>query len=392
MRALRQIAMITSMNLKTVPQRLGSSLVIIVGMMGVVGVLVSVLAMTGGLRQTLLATGAPDRAVVLRNGATAEVSSVLSAEATATIMNAPGIARTPDGKAALTGDVVVAMNLGKREGGLGALTVRGVSPESAFVRPEIRLVEGRMFEPGLREAIVGRNARSEYQGIEIGDRFPLRDTTWTIVGVFESGDSFESGVLADSTTLLSAYQRSLVSSATVKLESAASLDEFKAALTTNPSLDVQVLRETEYYQTQSQQLQAILAVVSNVVAGIMALGALFAALNSMYAAVSSRIVEIATLRAIGFGSSGVVASVLVEAMLLAVVGALIGAAVAWLLFNGNVITMGNQVSSVAFQVRVTPALLGIGVMWACSVGFFGGLLPAIRAVRLPVATALRATA
>ncbi|HEX7080806.1 MAG TPA: ABC transporter permease [Gammaproteobacteria bacterium] len=390
MTLLKQISAVTAMNLKSVPQRIGSSLVIVIGIAGVVGVLVSVGAMVRGLGDTLISSGNENRAIVLRNGATSEISSVLSPEATATILNAPGIARTPDGEAAVTTDMIIAVNLEKKEGGLGALTVRGMSPEGFTVRPEIELVAGRMFEPGLREAIVGRNAQIEYQGLEIGDRVELRSSVWTIVGVFRSGDSFESGILTDVDTLLSAYQRTQVSSATALLTSPQAFDELKATITTDPTLDVQVLREPDYYRGQSQQVQAILAVVTNVVAAIMALGALFAALNSMYSAVSARTVEIATLRAIGFGSGGVVVSVLAEAMLLALVGALIGAAAAWLLFGGNTISMGNQVASLVFQVRVTPALLGLGILWACAVGFVGGLLPAIRAARLPVATALRA--
>jgi len=230
----------------------------------------------------------------------------------------------------------------------------------------------------------------EVRNLEVGDRIELRNSVWTIVGVFKSGNSHESGFLADVDTLISAYQRTQVSSATVLLTSPGAFDELEAAITADPTLDVQVLREPEYYRGQSEEVQAILSIVTTVVAGIMALGALLAALNSMYTAVSTRAVEIATLRAIGFGSAGVVVSVLVETMLLAVVGALIGAAAAWLLFGGNTVSMGNQVSTLVFQVRMTPSLLGIGIVLACAVGFVGGLPPAIRASRLPAATALRA--
>lgn len=383
--------MVTLLNLRSVPQRLGTSFVIVIGMAGVVGVLVAVLGMVGGLRDTLIATGAPDRAVVLRGGATAEVSSVLSREAAATIMDAPGIARTADGDVAITPNVLLAVNLEKRNGVRAGVSVRGVSPQNTAVRPEIVIVEGRTFEPGLREVIVGRNANVEFNGLAIGDEVELRDSVWTVVGVFASGDALESGLLTDADTLMSAYQRSLVSSITARLESEHAFDEFEAAVTTDPTLEVQVLRETEYYSGQSQQLQQILRIVSTFVAGIMALGALFAALNSMYSAVSTRTVEIATLRAIGFGSGSVVASVLVEAMLLAIIGALIGAALAWLFFSGNTVALGNQVDSIVFRVRVTSGLLGVGIVLACAVGFLGGLLPALRAARLPVATALRAT-
>jgi putative ABC transport system permease protein len=391
MNALSRIAMVTWMNLRSIPQRLGTSFVIIIGMAGVVGVLISMLAMVGGLRQTLLDTGAADRAIVLRNSATSEVNSGLDQPTIATIRSAPGVARTPDGDVAMTTDMIVAVNHPKRDGSVGALSLRGISPESATVRPQIEIVEGRMFKPGLRELIVGRSATREYADTDIGMQIELREDPWTIVGVFESGDSFESALLTDTATLLSASQRTAVSSATVLLESADSYQMFADALTSDPSIEVQVQRETDYYAGQSRQLQSILSVISNVVGGIMAVGALFAALNSMYSAVSARTLEIGTLRAIGFGSGSVVVSVLIEAMLLAIVGALLGALCAWALFGNNTISMGNQISSLVFNVRVTPALVVTGIVWACTVGFLGGLLPALRAARQPVVEALRAT-
>ena len=239
--------------------------------------------------------------------------------------------------------------------------------------------------------IVGRGAQREFQGLEIGSRVALRDSQWTIVGVFETGgDAHESSLLADADTLLSAYSRTAVNSVTVLLESPAAFDEFKTALTTNPTLSVSVERELDYFQRQSERSSTILEIVTKFVAGIMALGALFAALNTMYSAVSTRAVEIATLRALGFGSGGVVVSVLAESLVLALVGAVVGAAVAWLLFGGNTISLGGGTSSLVFRMHVSPALLGIGVAWACAVGLLGGLLPALRAARIPVATALRA--
>lgn len=390
MSAIRRTFMVTLMNLRSVPQRLGTSFVIVIGMAGVVAVLISMLAMVGGLSQTMLNTGSPDRAVVLRNSATSEVNSGLDAETVARIMSAPGTARTPEGDVAITTDLIVAVDQPKRDGTTGAITLRGVSPENTTVRPQIQIVEGRMFVPGLRELIVGRNATIEYADTEVGDEIELRQNPWTIVGVFESGDSYESALLTDVSTLLSASQRAVVSSATVLLQSPDSFEELKDALTTDPSIEVQVLRESDYYAGQSEQTQSILSVISNVVAGIMAVGALFAALNSMYSAVSARSVEIGTLRAVGFGAGSVVISVLIEAMLLAVTGALLGALIAWLLFGNNTISMGNQISSVVFQVQVTQGLVVTGIVWACVVGFLGGLLPAVRAARRPVVEALRA--
>ena len=390
MGALSRMGLVTLMNLRSVPLRLGSSLVIVVGMAGVVGVLISMLGMVGGLSEAMLATGSPGRAVVLRNSATAEINSVLTAETIARIAAAPGIARTAGGDPAITTDMIVAVNQPKRDGTTGALTLRGVSPANRTVRSQIRIVEGRMFEPGLRELVIGRNAATEYANTQVGDQVQMRENPWTIVGIFESGDSFESILLADVSTLLSASQRTAVSSATVLLATPDSFEQFKQALTTDPSIEVQVQRESEYYAAQSEQNQAILSVISNVVAVIMAIGALFAALNSMYSAVSTRTVEIATLRAMGFGSGSVVISVLIEAMLLAIAGALLGSLIAWLLFGNNTISMGNQISSIVFQVKVTPSLVLTGIVWACVVGFLGGLLPALRAARRNVAEALRA--
>jgi putative ABC transport system permease protein len=391
MNILQQIAAVTGMNVRSIPQRLGSSLVVVIGIAGVVGVLVSVMTMAGSLRGSLVATGHDDRAIVLRNGATSEIGSSLPVDDVRTIGNAPGVVQTADGDPAATGDTIVPVNMTRKEDGtLAPLTVRGVSAESFAVRPEIELVAGRMFQPGLREVIVGKNAQAEISGVELGDEVSLRNSQWTVVGVFESGDSYESGMLTDVNTLLSAYQRTVVNSVTVRLESPAEFDDFKTALTTDPTLSVTVMREPEYFAEQSKSVGQLMFFVTYVVGAIMAVGAFFGALNTMYTAVSTRSVEIATLRALGFGAAGVVTSVLSEALLLALLGGLLGAAVAWAMFSGNTIALGGQLGSLVAQLKVTPALLGVGLLWACAVGLLGGLFPAVRAARLPVATALRA--
>jgi putative ABC transport system permease protein len=391
MSVFRQIASVTAMNLRSVPQRVGSSSVIVVGIAGVVGVILSVFGLTRSLQDAVLATGSPDRAIVLRAGATGELSSTLLVDAVATIKDAPGIARV-DGKPAATADFVAAVNLLRKEDGRRAgMVVRGVDAAVLAVRPELKIVAGRPFTPGLRELLVGRSALQEFQGVAIGDEVALREGRWRIVGVFESGgDANESSLMADAATLLSAYQRTAVNSVTVRLESEAAFDAFKAALTTNPTLSVSVERETEFYRRQSEEANQIFGLVGIAVGVFMGLGAIFAALNTMYSAVSARTREIATLRAIGFGAGGVVVSVLVEALLLSLIGAAIGAAIAWLMFNGNSVTLGDSVSSMVFKMQVGPALLGTGVLLACAVGFIGGLFPALRAARVPVATALRA--
>jgi putative ABC transport system permease protein len=380
------------MNLRSVPQRIGSSSVIVVGIAGVVAVLLSVFGLTRSLSGAVLATGSPDRAIVLRAGATGEFSSTLLVDAVATIKDAPGIARAADGTAAATADFVAAVNLLRKEDGARAgVAVRGVDAAFMTVRPEVKIINGRSFTPGLRELIVGRSALEQFQSVGVGDEVVLRDGRWTVVGVFESGaDANESGLLTDAATLLSGYQRTAVNSVTVRLTSEDAFDTFKNALTTNPTLSVSVERESDFYRRQSEEANQIFGLVGIAVGVFMGLGAIFAALNTMYSAVSVRTREIATLRAIGFGAGGVVVSVLTEALLLAFCGAAIGGGTAWLLFNGNTVTLGDSTGSIVFEMQVTPGLLFLGVLIACAVGFMGGLLPAVRAARLPVATALRA--
>jgi putative ABC transport system permease protein len=392
MSVFRQIGAVVGMNLQSIPRRLGASCVVVIGIAGVVGVVVSIFGMNRSLGEALVDSGRPNRAVVLRNGSDGEGSSTLLVDAVGTIKNAPGIARTPEGDAAASAEMITTANFKrKKDGTTAGLPIRGFEPQAFFVRPEVKIVAGRVFKPGLREVIVGRGAQKEFQNLEIGDHVPLRNSQWEVVGVFESGgDVNESRVIADEATLMSAYGRTAASSVTVLLQSEASFDEFKQALTTNPTLSVSVERENDYYLRQSKNATTFFGFVATFVGGIMALGALFAALNTMYSAVSTRVVEIATLRAIGFGATGVVISVLVESLALALLGAVIGAGVAWALFGGNTISLGNGTASLVFQMRVTPALLGVGVAWACAVGLVGGLFPAVRAARLPVATALRA--
>jgi putative ABC transport system permease protein len=273
--------------------------------------------------------------------------------------------------------------------------LRGVGRNAFKVRSEMRIVAGRVFEPGVRELIVGRNAQRQFQNIAIGDHIQTRGGSWTVVGVFASnGDLHESELLADAETLMSAEQRSEYQSVLAVLDSPATFGAFKDALTSMPTLAVEVMRETDYFARQSQRLTALLFVIAYIIGGIMALGAMFGALNAMYTAVSTRLKEIATLRAIGFGSGAVVASVLAEALLLAALGGIGGGSLAWLLFNGY--TVNSSIGGAArggqliFDLTVSPQLLSLGIAWACAIGLVGGLFPAIRAARAPVASALRA--
>jgi putative ABC transport system permease protein len=262
------------------------------------------------------------------------------------------------------------------------------------MRKEVRLEEGRWFRPGLRELVAGRAAQTRFEGLGVGEHVRFGDDEWVVVGAFASGgDAQESELIADADTLMSAYQRSTYNSVTVQLTSAGAFDAFRNTLTTNPALSVDVQREQDYYTRQSGRFTALLSVVANVVGVIMAIGAVFAALNTMYSSVSARTREIATLRAVGFGGLAVVVSVLSEALLLSLAGALFGAALAWLLFNGNTVSTlsgGGGLAQVVFQLHIGADLVALGTIWACAVGLVGGLLPAIRAARIPVATALRA--
>jgi putative ABC transport system permease protein len=390
---LTEIRAITDINLRNLPQRARTSLVVVVGIAGVVAVLISVLSLATGLTRTLSSTGRSERAIVLYGGSQSEVESNIARDATLTVMDLPGIKRDTDGKPLATADAVASIWLPKQDGQLGSVSFRGVTAKAFAVRPEIELIEGRFFKPGLRELIVGKTARERFSGLEVGSTVVSGDTQWQVVGVFASdGNAYESELIADADTVLSAFRRATFNSITVRLDSPNSFDTVKDAVSTNPTLTLDVRRESEYYERQSKRFGSFLSVVANVVGVIMAVGAIFGALNTMYSAVSARSMEIATLRALGFGATGVVVSVFAEALLLAIVGALSGAALAWFAFNGNTVSTisgGAGLAQVAFNLRVGVDLILIGVAWACVVGLVGGLFPAIRAARLPVAAALR---
>ena len=389
----KQLFAVIGMSLQTLPQRLGASSVIVIGIAGVVAVLVSVLAMGAGFRHTLADTGRPDRVIILRGGSDVELNSNLTRTDVDTISNAPGLAKDPGGKAVLSSELVTVVNVPKRDTGTDAnVTLRGVGLKLTEVRPELELVSGRMFRPAVRELIAGVGAARQFRGLGIGSMVHLRNADWTVVGTFTSnGDVHESELLADVDTVGSSIERNGYSSAVALLTSPAEFSRFKDALTTDPQLKVDVQREPDYYAAQSKQLTQIINVVGTTVAIIMAIGAMFGALNSMYSAVAARGLEIATLRAIGFGALPVLLSVMIEALLLALIGGIIGASLAWLFFNGHsVSTLGGAFAQVVFELTVTPTLIATGVVWACVIGLLGGLFPALRAARLPVAEALRA--
>ena len=391
---LSQIVAVTLLNIQQLPKRLGTSLIIVVGIACVVGVLISVLAMATGFAETVANTGRDDRALVLRGGSQAELNSTLQRDSVFTISDAPGVKTDENGRAIASAEVMVIINLPRKDDPSEAnVALRGVGPQAGQLRPEVEIIEGRMFTPGLREMIVGRGAQVQFAGLDVGERVMTRGSEWTVVGVFESaGDSHESEIMADVATVQSAFRRgNTVQSVVVLLESEADFEEFRESLTTNPTLAVDAIRESDYYASQSEQLSTLMYFVAYAVGGIMALGALFGALATMFTAIEARGVEIATLRALGFGAVPVVISVFAEALLLAVTGAIIGALAAWLFFSGNVVnTLGGNFTQVVFPIAVTPSLALLGIIWAVAIGMLGALFPALRAARLPVAMALQA--
>jgi putative ABC transport system permease protein len=386
---IRSIAAVTMMGLRAIPDRVGASLVIVIGMALVVAVTTSILSLSVGFMRTVHNTGRADRAIVLSHDAQYEFASAISRDNMLALADAPGIKLGDDGKPIVSAEYLAAILVTKKGDGLEAyVSLRGVGAKAPALRPEIKLVSGRMFLPGRHELIVGKLALAQFEGLEVGGKVPLPEGDWTITGSFESnGDEHESELLADSETVLSTMRANTFHSVTVMLENPESLEKFRAAVTTNPTLAVDVTRETQFVADQSKDLNTFLTLIAYVVGGIMGLGATFGALNTMYTAISARAMEIATLRAIGFSGAAVVVSVLVESLLLALAGAMIGALLAWAAFNGNLHAVGGLV----FRLAVTPSLIALGLGFAFALGFVGGVFPAIRAARLPVADALRAT-
>jgi putative ABC transport system permease protein len=392
MSVLKQIAAVTLMNIKSVPQRLGASSVIVIGIAGVVGVLVSILAMVGGLSQMMSSTERADRAIVVSTGASFETLSNITREATQTISDAPGIKHGSDGKPLASAETLAIVRLPlKRGGDSGNVSLRGVSEAGFGVRPEIQLVEGRLFGSAVREVIVGRTLQRQFRDLDLGKQILLRGAEWTVVGVFEShGDPHEAEMITGAETLQSTFERNTFQSVAVLLESADSFAQFKAGLTSNPALSVDAMREADYYRQQSQAFSRLLSIVAYLIGGIMAVGAVFGALNAMYSAVSTRAVEIATLRVLGFGASAVIVSVFAESLLLAILGGAAGGCFAWLMFNGHAVsTNGGGLTQLSVPLAVDLNLIGFGVLWACIIGMIGAAFPAIRAARAPLAAALR---
>ncbi len=389
----RQIASIVRFGVMSIPQRRGSVAATVIGIAGVVLVFVGVLSIAAGFRRAMTNSGSADAAIVLRSGSDSEMVSGFGRNETRVIADAPGIARNSAGPLA-SAELFVIINLPKRSTGTDAnVPLRGVESAATSVRDNLKITAGRMFEWGKNEVIVGAGAAREYADLDVGGFVKVGRASWPVVGVFSAnGGVAESEIWTDARVLQAAYNRGdSFQSVYARLTSADAFQKFKDSLTSNPQLNVKVLRQSEHYAEQSQAITTLITTLGFLIAFLMAIGAVFGALNTMYSAVAARTREIATLRALGFGSGAVVIALMFESLLLALSGGAIGAVLAYLAFNNfHAATMNWQsFSQVAFSFAVTPRLLVQGIIWATLIGFVGGLLPAIRAARLPIAAALR---
>jgi putative ABC transport system permease protein len=392
---LSQIFSVTLFNLRTLPERKGAAVAAAVGIAGVVAVLVGVLSIAEGFRAAMTVSGPKDVAIVLRSSADNEMTSGLSRGETRLIADAPGVARTADGSL-VSSELFVMINLPKLSTGTDAnVPLRGVEKAAFLVRGDIKMIEGRKFESGRNEVIVGAGAARSFAGLGIGQKLRVGQTEWEVVGVFSGGSgAAESELWTDAAVLQPAFHRGdSFQSVYAKLESPQSFKPFKDALTTNPQLKVKAVPQADYLLEQSSMLTGFIKSIGFFIAALMALGALFGALNTMYSAVAARTREIATLRALGFGSSPVILSVMFESLALALIGGMAGATASYLAFDGfKAATINFQTfSQIAFAFAVTPQLLITAIIWAAVIGLVGGLFPAIRAARLPIAAALRET-
>jgi putative ABC transport system permease protein len=392
-RWLSQTLAVSALSVRTIPQRASSSAVAMIGIAGVVIVFVAVLSIGEGFRAAMADASAPDRAIVMRTGADSEMTSGLAGPEVQVIEQAPGVLRV-NNRPIASAELYVLVDLNKRSTGTPAnVPLRGIGAEALEVRNEAHIVDGRMFQFGTNEAIVGRAANRQFSGVNLGSEFTSGNLRLRVVGVFESNGSVgETEIWCDSHLIQGVYERgNSYQSVLAKLDSPASFDTFKNSLTTNPQLNVQVQRESDYYAQQSQMMSSLIRGIGYTIALLMGVGAVFGAVLTMYTAVSTRTREIATLRALGFNTASVLISVLAESLALAAIGGLFGGLTAYFAFNGyQTSTMNFQTfSQVAFAFRVTRPLMIQGLSYALMMGLVGGLMPAIKAARLPIATALR---
>ena len=381
---------VAKIGIVTIPQRLGASTVVVVGIAGVVGVSVALLSMGAGFEATLKRTGTDDTAIVVSAGSRSEGGSNLDAQAVAVVSQAEQVIKNEQGRPLASPELSVLTSLRKKSGPDANVGIRGVGEQAWVLRPRVQVVAGRKFEPGLYELLVGKGVHEQFAQTDIGAKLTINGQLWTVVGVFDSGDLHNSEMWADTAVVGSAFRRGSGKTAvTVKLTEPQAIDAFKAALASDPRLKVDVQTTRQFYGKQSEELTKMTRILGVTVGAIMAVGALFGALNTMYAAIATRGREIATLRAIGFLQAPVIISVMLETMLLATLGGVLGAAIAWAVFDGFTASTLGASGQVMFAFSVSPALLWNGVKWALAIGLIGGIFPAMRAAHMPIVSGLR---
>lgn len=380
-------------NLRSVRVRWTSSVIAVIGIAGTVGVFVAMLSMARGFRATLVDSGSPSNALIMRAGSNTEMVGTVTLEQVHIIESAPGIARGPNGPLVSPEVVVIAPFPLKATGTDANVQVRGVSPKALEVRPTVHPIAGRFLNAGLNELFVGKNAAKIYSGLDLGSSVKFNGGIWTVVGIFDSGGSaFDSEVWCDAVILDQIYQRpvNIFQSVTVRMTSPAEFQSLKDTLTSDPRLPISVDREVDYYAKQSASLTTLIEVLGSMVAVVMGIGAVLAALNTMYSAVSERSREVAAIRALGFSAGSVVFSFMIEALIIAIIGGVVGCLAALPLNGFTTNTLNFQTfSSIAFAFRITPFVLIAGMAFAILMGIIGGTPPAIRAARRPISSALR---
>jgi putative ABC transport system permease protein len=386
MQAIRYMWVLTVAAIRSIPERLGTSAVTVVSIATVMGVMVAMLALGQGLAELVATDAGLDQVVVLSRGAQSALQSYLPRTIVGSIADKPGIKRDAEGKPIATGAVFMFINEVNRQNQRGTVSLYSVTPGWRTNNPDVRLLEGRFFQPGLHELIVSDLMRKRFRHLEVGDEVRVRGTPWKIVGAYQGPKAFNDSLIGDAETVLSAFPQSSYNVVNVVLESPRAFATFKQAVTGDPTLMVDVKTQAESNEAILKPQRQLLDYISYFIGGLMGLGAVCGALASLYAAVDARRVEIATLRAIGFSAMPVVVSVLAEGLFLAIPAALLGAGVVWYLFNNHIVVA----SGITFSMAVTPHLVVIALCWALSIALIGGILPSIRAARLPVATALRA--
>jgi putative ABC transport system permease protein len=394
MHSLKLILSMSLMNFRNLSRRRLNALVMTLSIAGVVAVFSGVLAMNAGLDGAMRDAGRPDRAVVLRAGSTVEIASAISRDEMDIIRNSTTLRVGSDGTPLIIGEAVAPLTLIEKRSGLEVNgTLRGVATEVLGVRPEIRIVAGRMFDPGKFEIIVGKQALEQFEGLQLGGELSAYNTNWKIVGVFAvDGSMRESELMAGDAIVMAVSRRPVFQNVTVVLPDASSIVTFKDAIAANPALAMDVFSESEFLQRESQSLNELLYFIAYIVGGIMALGAVFVAINAMYSSVDDRRREIATMRAIGFPPVVVAATIVAEAVLLALCGGVLGAVVAWAVANGSTVStaVGADLRQLVFDVAMTPAVVVKGLGAALAIGVFGGSIPALRSLRSQVVDDLRA--